>query len=93
MEDTISMDFSKISSEDLFSTYREIASALDVNTAAILYRTFRGQQIYFPEKFFSCNCIADCIVEESKNKSVKQLAAKYGYSEKWVRKIIKESKK
>lgn len=91
-ENYTGMDLDKIKCEDLFGTYREIASLLGVNTAVALYHTYRGQQINFPVKFFSSDYIADCIVADSKNQSVKQLATKYGYSEKWVRKIIKENK-
>lgn len=90
-EDYISMDLSKVKSEDLSGTYCEIASLLGVKNAVTLYKAYRGQQINFPVKFFNSDYIAKCIVEEAESKSVKQLATKYGYSEKWVRKLIKEN--
>ena len=36
--------------------------------------------------------IADKIIREYDGTNIKKLASKYGYSEKWVKKIIKERK-
>lgn len=41
-ENYTGMDLDKIKCEDLFGTYREIASLLGVNTAVALYHTYRG---------------------------------------------------
>ena len=37
--------------------------------------------------------IEAAIVAEYDGKNIRQLATKYGYSEKWIRKMIKEHKK
>ena len=69
------MDPKEIESEYLNGVYNEIANTLGIEAAVKLYSTYRGQQI---------------TVAEYDGKNVRQLATKYGYSEKWIRKMIKE---
>lgn len=85
------MDPNKIQSEDLRDTYREIANLLGVKAAMTLHMAFRGQQVTFPVNFFTSDFIAKKITEEYGQKTVKQLATKYGYSEKWIRTILKKA--
>lgn len=70
------------------------SKASPIYTAAVkLYSTYRGQQITFPVNLFTSEFIASRIVAEYDGKNVRQLATKYGYSEKWIRKMIKEHNK
>lgn len=84
------MDPKEIESEYLNGVYNEIANALGIEAAVKLYSTYRGQQITFPVNLFTSEFIASRIVAEYDGKNVRQLATKYGYSEKWIRKMIKE---
>ena len=84
------MDTKEIESEYLNGVYNEIANTLGIEAAVKLYSTYRGQQITFPVNFFTTEFIASRIVAEYDGKNVRQLATKYGYSEKWIRKMIKE---
>ena len=52
---------------------------------------FKGQQISFPVRFFNPAKIQKLIIEEYNGTNLKILATKYNYSEKTVRRIIKES--
>ncbi len=88
----VGMNPKEIESEYLNGVYNEIANALGIEVAMTLYSTYRGQQITFPVNFFTTEFIARRIVAEYDGKNVRQLATKYGYSEKWVRKMIKEYK-
>lgn len=83
------MDPKNIESEYLNGVYNEIANLLGVECALILHSTFRGQQINFPVNFFTSEFIAEQIIKEYDGHNIKQLATKYGYSEKWIRKTIK----
>lgn len=86
------MNPNEIESEYLNGVYNEIANTLGIEVAINLYSTYRGQQITFPVNFFTTEFIASRIISEYNGSNVRQLATKYGYSEKWIRKIIKENK-
>ena len=75
----------------LNNVYREISEKLGMDTAMEIYRMYKGQQISFPMRFFNPARIQQAIVEEYDGSNVRMLAIKYNYSEKTVRRIIKES--
>lgn len=79
---------------DLLSTvYREISERLGMDTAMEIYRMFRGQQINFPVRFFHPAKIRQIIVKEYDGTNIRTLAIKYNYSEKTIRRIIKNAQK
>ncbi|MBQ6570090.1 MAG: Mor transcription activator family protein [Clostridia bacterium] len=84
------MDPSEIDESCLNEIYSDIADLLGVDAALKFYGNFRGQQITFPVKFFTKEFIEAQITKEYDGHNIKQLATKFGYSEKWIRKIIKE---
>lgn len=71
--------------------YREVSEALGMDAAMKIYQMFKGQQITFPTRFFNPSKIRQIIVQEYDGTNIRLLAIKYGYSEKTVRRIIKES--
>lgn len=77
--------------ELLNSVYKEISEKLGMDTAMEIYRMFKGQQISFPMRFFNPVRIQKCILQEYDGTNLKTLAIKYGYSEKTVRRLIRES--
>ena len=77
--------------ELLNSVYKEISEKLGMDTAMDIYQLFKGQQVTFPMRFFNTECIRKIIVQEYDGTNVKKLAVKYGYSEKTIRRIIRES--
>ena len=77
--------------ELLNAVYKEISEKLGMDTAMEIYQMFKGQQISFPMRFFNPAKIQQMIVHEYDGSNLKILAVKYGYSEKSVRRIIKES--
>ena len=77
--------------ELLNNVYREISEKLGMDTAMEIYQMFKGQQISFPVRFFNPARIQQTIVEEYDGSNVRMLAVKYNYSEKTVRRIIKDS--
>ena len=77
---------------DLFnSVYKEISEKLGMDTAINIYIMFKGQQINFPVRLFNPAKIQELIVKEYDGTNVRMLAVKYNYSEKTIRRIIKES--
>ena len=77
--------------ELLNAVYKEISEKLGMDTAMSIYQMFKGQQISFPVRFFNPEKIKQIIVQEYDGTNVRTMAIKYGYSEKSVRRIIKES--
>ena len=77
--------------ELLNAVYKEVSEKLGMDTAMEIYRMFKGQQISFPMRFFNPERIQKCIVQEYDGTNIKMLAIKYGYSEKTVRRIIRDS--
>lgn len=77
---------------DLLNTvYREISEKLGMDTTLEIYRMFKGQQINFPVRFFNPGRIQQMILQEYDGTNIRALAIKYSYSEKTIRRIIKES--
>lgn len=87
------MDPKNIESEYLNGVYNEIANLLGVEGALVLHSAFRGQQINFPVNFFTSEFICAQVIKEYDGHNVKHLATKYGYSEKWIRKMINKNEK
>ncbi len=90
MRGEIIMDLKKIKGEYLNSAYSELANLIGIDAVLKIHATYRGQQIFFPVDLFSKDFIKKQIIEEYDGYNVKQLALKYGYTEKWIRKILKE---
>lgn len=86
------MEPSEIESENLCGVYRDIANLLDVEAAKKIHSAYRGTQVTFPVNLVTKDFIAEQIIREYDGTNIKKLASEYGYSEKWVRKIIKERK-
>ena len=77
--------------ELLNTVYKEISEKLGMDTAMEIYQMFKGQQISFPMRFFNPAKIQQMIVREYNGTNIKTLAVKYGYSEKTIRRIIRDS--
>ena len=77
--------------ELLNEVYKEISEKLGMDTAMNIYQLFKGQQVSFPMRFFRTECLRKIIVQEYDGGNIKKLAVKYGYSEKTIRRILKES--
>lgn len=77
--------------ELLNTVYKEIADRLGMDIAMDIYKMFKGQQISFPVRFLNPARIQRIIIQEYDGTNIKALAVKYNYSEKTVRRIIRDS--
>lgn len=73
--------------------YKEISEELGIEAALTIHQMFKGMQVSFPVRFLDTQCVKEMIVKEYDGTNVKMLARKYDYSEKTIRRIIKESVK
>ncbi len=85
------MNVAEKDSELLNTIYKEIADNLGVDVAMDIYKMYKGQQISFPMRFFNPARIQRIIIQEYDGTNIKALATKYNYSEKTVRRMIKDS--
>ncbi len=88
----MNMSSKKLKPEHLNGIYAEIANLLGVDVAAQLHRQYRGTQISFPVELICREYIFDQIKKEYTGTNIRELATKYGYTEKWIRKIVKNSR-
>lgn len=70
--------------------YREISEIMGVDGAISIYEMYKGQQISFPVHLFSSKRIHHNIIKEYDGTNTRELSKRYGYSEKTIRRIIKE---
>ena len=77
-----------IVAEELNGFYQDIAYAISVEVAIQMYEHYRGLQVIFPTRLMDPSIIRQHILNEFDGTNYKSLALKYGYSERWVRKII-----
>lgn len=80
----------KAEKEYLNGIYKKIANLVGIENARKLFEEYRGQQISFPIEFYGKQYIYDQIIEEYDGKNTKYLVQKYGYSERTVRRILKD---
>lgn len=74
--------------EDLDDPYYEIANKLGLKIAVEIAKMFQGSQIYFPKLEKTCSPKRkELIRSEFNGYNFKELAHKYGYSERWIREI------
>ena len=73
----------KICSKDFAGIYSDIADIVGIEGTKKLFSCLKGQQITFPTRLYT----QEYVVKEVQRR---KLAAEYGYTEKWVRKLIKQ---
>ncbi|ROR28499.1 Mor transcription activator family protein [Mobilisporobacter senegalensis] len=76
--------------EDYAGIYRDIAEFAGPDIVYLIYKNLRGQQVTFPKKLYTTECIIRQVIEEYNGTNLKQLATKYEYTERHLRKMIKE---
>ena len=80
------------SSKNVFNAvYNEISEAFGVDVAIQMYQTYKGMQISFPTRLFNPEYVKNQVPIEYDGKNIKQLAKKYDYREKTIRRMVKEN--
>jgi Mor family transcriptional regulator len=78
----------KINAEALNNVYRELSELVGYENMQKIHNEFRGQQITFPVELCSREYIHKMIRKEYNGKNVNELAIKYGYNERSIRRIL-----
>lgn len=84
---------SNTESAHLAGIYQEVAETVGVTNAYEIFRNFKGQQLVFPQKFYSSEFTAQQIVEKyDAGSTVRDLVREFEYSESRIRQILRETK-
>ena len=76
--------------EALNDVYREIEELVGFENMEKLHEYYKGQMLSFPTRIYAKQYILDVLKEEYDGSNVKVLARKLGYSERWIRRLIKK---
>lgn len=77
---------------DLYNDiYKEISEIIGLEATLKIYLRFKGQQISFPVRLYNPHMIQQNVIKEYDGTNIAFLAQKYDYSEKTIRRMIKDS--
>ena len=76
--------------EALNTVYSELSELVGYENMQKIYNEYRGQQITFPVALYSREYIHEAIRKEYTGQNVNELAAKYNYNERSIRRIVQE---
>ncbi len=74
----------------LNDVYKEMADLIGYDNAIMIYTHFKGQQITFPVKLFKSEHIKELLKQQYDGTNAKKLARTYGYSERWIKELLKK---
>lgn len=80
-----------ISKDQLNGIYSDLCGLIGLENTLVIYSAFKGEQVTFPMRLISKDFSVQRICERYDGTNLKQLASEYGYSERWVREIIKKN--
>lgn len=83
-------DKQTITINSLNGIYKDIAEIIGIEKTTLLHDNFQGQQISFPKKLYTKEYIIQQVKNED-NENLKTMAFKYGYTERHLRRILKET--
>ena len=71
--------------------YKEISEMVGLEATLKIYLRFKGQQISFPVRLYSPHLIQQNVIKEYDGTNIAELAQKYDYSEKTIRRMIRDN--
>lgn len=84
------VNIQNLTPESLNEVYAELIDLIGMDNMLIIYTHYKGQQITYPVKLWSKDYIVKQIRNEYNGHNVGELATKYGYSDRWIRKIVND---
>lgn len=73
------------------AVYKEISEIIGLESTLKLYLRFKGQQVTFPVRLYNPHLIQQNVIKEYDGSNIRELARKYDYSEKTIRRMIRDS--
>lgn len=65
--------------------YKDFAQHMGMDITRKIYRHYKGLQVTFPQRFLSKDYVVQQVNQEYDGSNLKELAGKYGYTERVVR--------
>ena len=87
------IDRKQLRSGNLNGTYRDFAEVLGMEITLRIFQYYKGLQVTFPTRLLDKAFVEEQIRKEYNGTNAKDLARKYEYSERWIRKILNLTKK
>ncbi len=82
----------EIQGAHLNGIYKDFAEVLGLEITIQIYNHFKGLQVTFPTKLLSLEYVKGNIIDKYNGSNARELARRYGYSERWIRQIVKENR-
>lgn len=73
--------------------YRDFAKIIGVESTLEIFENYHGTQINFPMRLVSSDHIKEVVLNEYDGTNLKELAIFYGYSERHLRRLLKDENK
>ena len=88
----IDIDVKSKKSTTLNGVYESISELIGFDNAVKIYENFKGAQVNFPTRLFSKEFVLQEAIKtyDGTSESINLIATKFGYSERTVRKLLKE---
>lgn len=86
-------DVTQVDTDALQEFYLELTNLVGVEPMLKIYEHYRGSQLTIPTHLYDRKRAARTVAKQYDGNNSMALARKYGYSEKWVKKSIKDNKK
>lgn len=91
IECCIEVDDMKKETELYNSIYKELSELIGLDATLNIYLRFKGQQVSFPVRLYNPQMIQQSVIKEYDGTNIAELARKYDYSEKSIRRMIRNS--
>lgn len=75
--------------EGLVEIYSQLIDIVGIENTEKIYKNLKGQQITFPMRLYKTDYIAREVNERFDGKNLKYLAKEYGYTERYLRELLK----
>ena len=84
-------DYVEKESELYNTVYKEISEIIGLDATLKVYLRFKGQQVNFPVRLYNPHLIQQNVIKEFDGTNITELAHKYDYSERTIRRMIRDS--
>ncbi|MBS5799532.1 MAG: Mor transcription activator family protein [Clostridiales bacterium] len=64
-------------------------TVLEFEDILILHQVYKGLQVTFPKRLYCREYVREKVKKEYDGTNLKELSRRYGYSERWIRQMIK----
>ena len=91
IECCIEVDDMKKETELYNSIYKELSELVGLDATLKIYLRFKGQQVSFPVRLYNPQMIQQSVIKEYDGTNIAELARKYDYSQKSIRRMIRNS--